>query len=201
MTAKTWFTAGFVALLTLGVLIPATVCAQDAAPGQEPGSVQQQQRPSTQEGPAYDAKSEATFIGTVADVKGGRSALYWFSRIHTLGMGHMRAPDKQLLLKTDTEIVEIYLGPAAFLSDQKVDIDKGDTVEVIGSRVTRGDSEEVVLAREVRKGNDAWTLRDAAGQPLWSSAQTDARGFWTTKKVLVAAVVAKVVLLATVLRH
>jgi hypothetical protein len=199
MTGKTWFTAGFVMLLSLGVLIPSRVCAQDGAAGQEPGPVEQQ-RSGTQEGPAYDAKSEATFKGTVADVKGGRSALYWFSRIHTLGLGHMRAADKQLLLKTDTETVEIHLGPTAFLTNQKVEISQGDTLEVTGSRVTIGES-QIVLAREMRKGADTWMLRDAAGQPLWSSGPTEARGFWTTKKVLLTIVAIKVVALATVLRH
>lgn len=180
MTGKTWFTAGFVTLLSLGVLNPSTVCAQ--------------------EGPGYDPKSEATFKGTVTDVKGGRSALYWFSRIHTFGLGHMRAPDKQLLLKSDTETLEIQLGPSSFLADQKVEISEGDTLEVIGSRVTIGES-QVVLAREMRKGDDTWKLRGAAGQPLWSSGATEPRGFWTPRKVLVTVVVIKVIALATVLRH
>ena len=76
----------------------------------------------------------------------------------------------------------------------------GDTVEVTGSRVTIGNS-QVVLAREMRKGDDTWTIRDAAGQPLWNAGPTEARGFWTTKKVLLVVVVTKVALLATVLRH
>lgn len=151
-------------------------------------------------GPAYDTKTEATFKGTVADVKSGRSALYWFSRIHTLGLGHMGAPEKRLLLKTDTETVEIQLGPTALLTEKKVEIREGDTLEVTGSRITIGEP-HVVLAREIRKADNAWALRDATGQPLWSASQTEARGFWTTKKVLLLVVVTKVVLLATVLRH
>jgi hypothetical protein len=166
-------------LLLLGVLVPSTVCAQD---------------------PDYDLKSETTVTGTVADVKGGRSALYWFSRIHTLGLGHMRAPEKRLLLRTDTEMVEIQLGPSVFLTNQKVEISDGDTLEVIGSRVTIGES-QVVLARQLRKGDDTWALRDAAGQPLWNAGATERRGFWTTKKVLLTVVVIKVIALATVLRH
>jgi hypothetical protein len=191
---KTLFTVSVVALSALSVFVPAAAFAQQGSDAGGPGAIQQPQ------GPAYDTKSEATFKGTVEDVKGGPSALYWFSRIHTLGMGHMRAPDKELLLKTDTETLEIQLGPSAFLRNQKVEISDGDTLEVIGSRLTTGDS-QVVLAREMRKGNDTWTLRDAAGQPLWSSGATETRGFWTTKKVLVVVVAAKVVLLATVLRH
>jgi hypothetical protein len=60
---------------------------------------------------------------------------------------------------------------------------------------------QVVLARRMRKGDDTWVLRSAAGEPLWSSGVTEPRGFWTTKKVLLTVVVIKLVALATVLRH
>jgi hypothetical protein len=200
MIGRFWSITIVATFSSLGVPIPSTAHGQDDPRGQQPASVQQPQHEGTQEDLQYDAKSEATLKGIVAEVKGGRSALYWFSRIHTLGLGHMRAPDPQLLLKTDTETVQIQLGPLAFLSDQKLEISEGDALEVTGSRVAVNDS-HVVLAREIRKGSDAWTFRDATGQPLWSSTLTEGRGFWTKKKVLVAVVVTKVVLLATVLRH
>lgn len=174
------FTVGVVTLSSLSVLVPSTAFGQN--------------------GPAYDAKSEATFKGTVLNVKSGRSVLYWFSRIHTLGLGHMPAPEQQFLLKTDTETVGIQLGPTAFLAENKVEIRKDDAVEVTGSRVAIGES-QVVLAREIQKGDNAWTLRDVTGQPVWSSSQTEPRGFWTTTKVLLAVAVVKVVAIATVLRH
>lgn len=169
MIRKTWVTVGVVALSALGVFVPSTVFAQHGSGTHGPGSVQQQQ------GPAYDTKSEATFHGTIADVKTGRSALYGFLfRIHTLGLGQMGAEEKQLLLKTGTETIEIQLGPSAFLTENKVEIGKGDTLEVTGSRVTIGES-QVVLAREIRKADNAWALRDATGQPLWSSPDGGAR--------------------------
>jgi hypothetical protein len=46
-----------------------------------------------------------------------------------------------------------------------VHIKTGDALEVIGSRVMVGES-HVVLARDVRKGDQAWTLRAAEGEPL-----------------------------------
>lgn len=147
---------------------------------------------------AAEVLSYMIFGGIPAEMTGGRSALYWFSRIHRLGLGHMRAPDDQLLLNTDTETVEIHLGPPAFLDDQKVEISEGDTLEVTGSRVTFGES-HVVLARQIRTGNATWMLRDVAGRPRWSGA-TAARGFWTTKEVFVTVVVTRVILLVIVLR-
>jgi hypothetical protein len=189
ITKKTWLVAGAVTLWVLGVFVPLPVFAQHGPGRHAPDS-----------GAVYDANTETTFKGTVADVRTGRSALYWVTQIHTMGRGRKGVQEKQLVLKTDTETVRIYLGPAAFLTEQRVEIRKGDALEVTGSRVIMDES-PVVLAREIRKGDGAWTLRDVTGQPLWSSVQTEARGFWTTKKVLVAVVAVKVALLATVLRH
>jgi hypothetical protein len=62
--------------------------------------------------------------------------------------------------------VEGHLGPTAFLNDKKVAIAKGDTLVIVGSRVTV-DDERVLIAKEVKKGDSVWTLRDAAGLPLW----------------------------------
>jgi hypothetical protein len=187
---KTRFALGVVTLTSLGVFVPATVVAQHGPGRHSRGS----------EGPTYDTKSEATFTGTVTDVRtGGRGRLGWLLSVHTMGL-HKGVQEKQLLLRTDTETVHVHLGPTAFLKARKVEIEKGDTLEVIGSLVTIGES-QVVLARDIRKGDNAWALRDATGQPLWGSVPTERRRFWTKKKVLLTVVVAKVLLLATVLRH
>ena len=42
-----------------------------------------------------------------------------------------------------------------------------DAVEILGSRVTI-DEDAVLLARQIKKGEATWTLRDASGRPLWS---------------------------------
>jgi hypothetical protein len=150
--------------------------------------------------PAYDPNNEATFKGTVADVRGGRSPLSRVFQFHTLGLGHKGVQEKQLLLKTDTDTVQIHLGPTAFLTENNVEIRKGDALEVTGSRVTVGDS-QVILARAIRKGGNEWVLRDATGHPLWRPDQPETRGFWTTTKILLTVVAVKVALLSTVLRH
>jgi hypothetical protein len=59
----------------------------------------------------------------------------------------------------------------------------------------------IVLAPGDSRSAAAWALRDATGQPLWSSGQPAQRRFWTTKKILGAVVAANVALLATELRH
>jgi hypothetical protein len=156
-------------LLSVAVFAPSTGFAQHGPGRHGPAG--------PYKGPAYDTSSEAIFKGTVADVKTG-------------------GQETQLLLKTDTGTVVIHLGPAAFLTQKA--IRNGDTLEVTGSRVTIGEA-QVVLAREIRKGDYTWTLRDATGQPLLESSGTEARGGGFGKKLLLAGLIAKVVVLAVVL--
>lgn len=125
-----------------------------------PGALAQPQQ-TGQRMPMYDTRTESTFTGTVEAVDvvtpAGRSGR------RSLGGTH-------LSLKTATETLEVHLGPTAFLTEKKVDITKGDTLEITGSRVTIGD-EQVLLAREIKKGDSTWTLRDASGRPLWSASR------------------------------
>jgi hypothetical protein len=194
-------TLGVVALWSLCAVPAATVCAGQHAALHETDAMASHDRPSAQEGPPYDPNTEATLTGTVEGIRSdGPGRLGWLMRVHTLGLAHQTTNDQQVLLKTDTDTLWIHLGPTAFLRDRKVDIKKRDRVTVTGSRVTLGDS-QVVLAREVRRGDTAWSLRDAAGQPLWSTTPPEKRRFWTTTKVVLVVVAAKVALLATVLRH
>lgn len=186
MTRETRVTVGVVTLSALGLLVPSTALAQYGPGRHGPESVTPQPGPSRDLGPAYDSKSETIFKGTAVEVKTARS--------------RSGVRETQLLLKTDTGTLEIQLGPTAFLAEKQVEIRKGDTLEVTGSRVTIGEA-PVVLARDIRMGDDAWVLRDATGRPLWSSGRTEARGFWTKKRVLLAVIVVKVVVatVATVL--
>jgi len=181
--------AGVVAVSVLACSVPTAALAQHG-PGRH--------RPDS--GLPYDMKREATVTGTVVVLKSGSSLLSRLFRIHTLGVGHTNVQQRQLILRTDVGRIRIHLGPSTFIDELNAQIRKGDKLEVTGSRVTIGDS-HVLVARALRKGDSVWTLRDAAGQPLWDSADAEPRGFWTAKKVLITVVVVKVVALATVLRH
>jgi len=47
-----------------------------------------------------------------------------------------------------------------------MDFGKGDEVSITGSKVKQADA-DLVLAREVVKGNNTFVLRDAKGNPVW----------------------------------
>jgi len=72
----------------------------------------------------------------------------------------------ELAVKNETGVVEVYLCPKVFLSDMGVSFAKGDEIQVTGSKVKR-DAEDLILAREVVKGNDTVVLRDGKGAPVW----------------------------------
>lgn len=108
--------------------------------------------------PRYDVATEATVTGTVESVEqitgaGG-------------GRGRRGLGGTHITLKTSAETLEVHLGPTAFLNEKKVAIAKGETLVIVGSRVAV-DGERVFIAKEVKKGDSVWTLRDAAGLPLW----------------------------------
>jgi hypothetical protein len=108
--------------------------------------------------PMYDVKTETTIKGTVESVEliagggGGRGAA---------------AGGTHLVLKTETGTLGVHVGPTAYLQEKGITLAKGDVLEVFGSRVTI-DGQAVVIARQIKKGDSTWTLRDAAGRPLWS---------------------------------
>jgi hypothetical protein len=72
-----------------------------------------------------------------------------------------------LVVKTDGEDLSVHLGPEWYISRQDTTIERGDSVEVKGSRIAfKG--EPAIVAAELRKGDATLVLRDARGIPVWS---------------------------------
>lgn len=65
-------------------------------------------------------------------------------------------------LETDGAMLEVHLGPSWYADEIGLAPSIGDRLDVTGSR-----SGDVVIAREVSRGDRTWTLRDAAGLPAW----------------------------------
>ncbi|MFZ5452156.1 MAG: DNA-binding protein [Thermodesulfobacteriota bacterium] len=80
--------------------------------------------------------------------------------------GTRRSKGVHLEVKTDKETLIAILGPASFLEQQKMDLAVGDKVEITGSRIERP-QKAIILAGEVKKGDQAVKLRDEKGMPLW----------------------------------
>ena len=122
-------------------------------------SVLMAQTPATGRGvsPMYDLKTETTIKGTVESVETVTGAGVRGRR----GLG-----GTHLTLKTGTETLDVHVGPTAYLAEAGVTPAKGDMLEILGSRVII-DKDPVVIARQIKKGDTRWTLRDASGRPMW----------------------------------
>ncbi len=84
--------------------------------------------------------------------------------------GRGRFAGIHLTLKTRTGELSVHLGPSGYLDKQALKIAPHDTIEVTGSRISyRG--KVVLVAAQVRRGNETLVLRDAQGHPLWSRSR------------------------------
>ena len=72
-----------------------------------------------------------------------------------------------LVLKTEKESIPVHLGPGWYVERLDTKLEKGDSVEVKGSRVTFA-GKAVIIASEVKKGDNTLVLRDSAGIPAWA---------------------------------
>jgi hypothetical protein len=105
-------------------------------------------------GNLYDLQSVVTVAGTVVSktppqVKQGLPYLVY------------------LILKNAEGKITIFLGPSLYIDKLPVQIQVLDRIQVIGSRIT-WEGSPVILAAEVKRGQDILKLRDRKGVPVWS---------------------------------
>lgn len=111
------------------------------------------QKSSSTNQPKYDLNTETKMKGVVEEL-----------RLPPKGSEKEVA---HLLVKSGADSVDVYLCPKSFLDDMGISFSKGDEVALTGSKVKQGEA-ELVLAREVVKGNDTLALRDEKGNPIWN---------------------------------
>jgi hypothetical protein len=100
----------------------------------------------------YDPATETKLTGTVEELKfvppsGGKPVAY-------------------LVIKSGADTLQVFLCPKTFLDQMGATFKPQDKVEVTGSKVKQ-DGEDLILAREVDKGDDMLTLRFKDGKPAW----------------------------------
>lgn len=72
-----------------------------------------------------------------------------------------------LIINTGTENISVHLGPAWYIDNQDIQIVKDDMITVTGSKVDYNGG-QIIIAKDVIKGNNELMLRDDNGYPLWS---------------------------------
>ncbi len=103
--------------------------------------------------PKYDLQTETKIKGTIEEVK--------------LPPKGSEKEIAHLLVKNGADTVDVYLCPKAFMDDMGMEFSKGDEISLTGSKIKQGEA-DLVLAREIVKGNDTFALRDAKGNPVWN---------------------------------
>jgi hypothetical protein len=115
-------------------------------------AIAQETRGNDANGPKYDLRTETKLKATVEEVK--------------LPPKGREKEIAHLLGKIGTKIVDVYLCPSSFLNEIGVSFSK-DEIAFTGSKVKQ-EGADLVLAREVVRGNDTLVLRDEKGNPVWS---------------------------------
>jgi hypothetical protein len=107
-------------------------------------------------GRQYDTKTVETITGDIV-------------AINTIspGRGGGAGGGEHLMLKTEKEEIAVHLGPKWYLDKQSVKLAVNDRVEIRGSRITQA-GKPVIIAAELKKGDQVLKLRDDAGRPLWA---------------------------------
>ncbi len=72
-----------------------------------------------------------------------------------------------LTLQTREGKISIFLGPSLYIDKLPVRLKVLDRIQVTGSRIM-WEGSPVILAAEVRRGDEVMKLRDANGIPVWS---------------------------------
>jgi len=120
------------------------------------------QTAQTEPEPRYDPATAVDMMTVVADLRE-------VPRGSPLSGTHLIVRPESA--KEGSEIIDVYLGPASYLKDFDVTFEKGDRVQVIGSKVKYGGA-SIVLARQVRRDSTTIYLRDEHGIPYWRGGRT-----------------------------
>ncbi|MHB8881631.1 MAG: DNA-binding protein [Thermodesulfovibrionales bacterium] len=110
--------------------------------------------PGSQYSRIYDIK-------TVETVKGEVVSIDKMTPIRGMHYG------VHLTVQISNKTISVHLGPGWYIENQDVKIEPKDKIEIRGSRVTF-EGNPVIIAAEVKKGNDSLKLRDENGFPVWA---------------------------------
>ncbi len=134
---KTWQAVILIFVLALGTIAPSLA-----------------QKANNSNVPKYDVASEAKYKGVIDEVTERQCPI-------SGGMGlHFT------LKLADGKTIEVHLATTKFVKNYEVVFNKGDEVEVTGSKV-QFEGADAILAREVKRGNDDFLFRDPQGKPIW----------------------------------
>jgi hypothetical protein len=114
----------------------------------------QKTQPENSSLPKYDLQAEMKTKGVIDEV-------------NLMSVG-TRKDFTELIIKNGDEKIHIYVCPKPFEEEMAISFSKGDQVDVTGSKV-KHEGADVILARELVKGEETLLFRDAKGTPVWDA--------------------------------
>ncbi len=113
-------------------------------------------RPVAQKTPKvpYDPATETKISGTIEEVKEFQCPVSGTMGYH-------------IALRTGDGVVMVHVASSKFMKEYEIVFDKGQHIDVIGSKMRLENGEEAVLAREIVRGQSTFAFRDRQGKPLW----------------------------------
>jgi len=103
--------------------------------------------------PKYDSQTETKTKGVVDEIK-------------EVPLANKREIT-ELTVKSGNDTLRVFVSPKSFQDEMGVSFSKGDEISLTGSKVKLEDA-DVILGKEVVKGNDTLLLRDDKGNPVWT---------------------------------
>lgn len=103
----------------------------------------------------YNPANETTAVGTVQEVQEFYCPVTEDRGTH-------------VVLKTDGGEMLVHVAISRFLRDHKFVINPGEKLQVAGAKI-RFHGKEGMIAREIIRGDEIFTLRNTAGKPVWSN--------------------------------
>ena len=128
----------------LAVLVALLACVAVAA----------NQAPANGNAPKYDKATEVKLKGTVVEVRDYECPISGTMGAHVT------------LKVQDGSTIELHLAATKYVKSYEMVFNKGDEIEVVGSKVKFNDA-DTILAREITRGQDSFVFRDADGKPVW----------------------------------
>jgi hypothetical protein len=114
----------------------------------------QKTQPEDSNLPKYDVHTEVKTKGQIDEVN-----------LRSVGT---RKDFTELIIKNGDEKIHIYVCPKPFEEEMGIGFSRGDQIAVTGSKVSH-EGAEVILARELVKGEDTLLFRDPKGTPVWDA--------------------------------
>jgi len=104
--------------------------------------------------PKYDLTHEVTLKGSVTDISKRNCPVSGGVGFHFI------------LKMQDGNSIEVHVATSKFVESNEMKLNKGDLVEVIGSKV-KFEGVETIFARQITRGDEVFIFRFNDGSPAW----------------------------------